>query len=398
VSGGPLDGIRVVELGVWVAGPACAGVMADWGADVVKVEPLVGDPMRGVFAAAAGAGADVPNPPFDLDNRGKRSMAVDLRTPEGRDAVERLLARADVFVTNVRPDALARLGLDHETLLARHERLVYASVTGYGLGGPDQDRAGYDGGAFWARGGVAWLHTPPGQPPPALRGGVGDHITGLSALSGVLAALVERGTTGRGRLVETSLLRTGAYVIGWDLGIQLAYGRLAPPDAREHRATPLFSCYQAGDGRWFWLLGLEADRHFPGLCAALGRDDLFADERFTRAKERRLNAPALIAEIDREVAKHPFDELVAIFDAHDVWWAPVQSPADVVADPQVEAAGALVTLPTGVRAVAPPAGFGEREVTTAPVPALGEHTEELLREVGFDDAGVTALREAGAIR
>ena len=180
---GTLDGLRVVEMGLWVAVPAAAGIMADWGADVVKIEPPAGDPMRALFRLAAGSLVD-RNPPFDLDNRAKRSVVIDMTTPAGRDLAYRIVERADVFVSNMRPDALARLGFDHETLRARFPRLIYGSLTGYGLRGPDQNRPGYDMGAFWARSGVAHGHTVEGGAPPALRGGLGDHVTAMSIVTG----------------------------------------------------------------------------------------------------------------------------------------------------------------------------------------------------------------------
>ncbi|MCB1630411.1 MAG: CoA transferase, partial [Pseudomonadales bacterium] len=175
---GPLEGIRVIEIGVWVAGPAAGGILADWGADVIKVEPPEGDPARSFQRML---GADMPNNPvFELDNRGKRSVVLDLGVPADREAVLALIDSADVFLSNIRPSALARLGLDHQTLLARHPRLVYGIITGYGLDGPDADRAAYDIAAFWARSGIAHLLTPPGANPPFQRGGMGDHSVASS--------------------------------------------------------------------------------------------------------------------------------------------------------------------------------------------------------------------------
>ena len=376
----PLSGVRVVELGVWVAGPAAAGIMCDWGAEVIKVEPPTGDPMRSIFALAAGA-SETRNPPFDLDNRGKRSVVLDLRTDEHRDIFERLLATADAFVTNLRVDALDRLGLGHTDVLARHPRLVYASVTGYGLGGPDRDRAGYDIGAFYSRSGFATMMTVGNAAPPALRSGKGDHVTGLAAAGAVLAALLRRERTGKGGLVETSLLRAGIYTTGWEVAIQQRFGKSAAPEARSASSTPLVNCYRAADGRWFWLIGLEADRHLPGVLAAIGRPELADDERFGTARDRRLNAPALIKELDAAFASRTRDEWAERFEGHDVWWAPVQSLAEVVADPQARAAGAFVTMATGEESVAPPAGFGERGVRARPVPALGADTQDVLREL-----------------
>jgi crotonobetainyl-CoA:carnitine CoA-transferase CaiB-like acyl-CoA transferase len=194
---GPCEGIRVVELAVWVAGPSAGGILADWGATVVKIEPREGDPFRGLYLSAAGV--EMPaNPPFELDNRGKRSIALDLRAAEGRDVALRLLDQAEVFVTNIRPAALARLGLDYETLAARNPRLVYARVTGYGERGPDADRPAYDVGAFWSRAGIAAALTPPGTEPPFQRGAMGDHVAGMTLAGGVTAALLARERTERG--------------------------------------------------------------------------------------------------------------------------------------------------------------------------------------------------------
>lgn len=402
-----LENVRVVELGIWVAGPSAAGILADWGADVVKIEAPAGDPMRRVFQVIVGHGQP-ESPPFDLDNRGKRSVAVDLGVPEGRAAVQRLVADADVFLTNLRPEAVDRLGLGPDELLAANPRLVYASVTGYGLEGPDAHRPGYDVGGFWARTGVAATLAPPGQAPPNIRGGFGDHVTGVTTLAGILGALLERERTGRGGLVETSLLRTGIYCLGWDLGIHARFGKLAAPVPRTEEMNPMVNCYAAGDGRWFWLLGVESDRHFPTLCAALGREDLLADERYATARGRRKHAVEVVATLDAEFARYDRDALTARFDEHDVWWAPVNTPTDVWDDPQAQAAGAFVDVPEGGggpahRAVATPVSFrpsaGGDDVVPAPrpVPGLGEHTEAVLRDAGFTDDEIDALRGAGAI-
>jgi crotonobetainyl-CoA:carnitine CoA-transferase CaiB-like acyl-CoA transferase len=376
----PLAGFRVIELGVWVAGPAAGGILCDWGAEVIKVEPPTGDPMRAVFSLAVGA-SQAANPPFDLDNRGKRSVVLDLRTEEHRGAFDRLLATADVLVTNLRVDALERLGLGHEEVLERHPRLVYASVTGYGLDGPERERAGYDVGAFYARSGFAHSMTIGDGAPPSLRSGKGDHVTGLAAAAAVSAALLRRERTGRGGLVETSLLRAGMYMTGWELAIQLWFGKSQAPEPRETSSTPLVNSYRDSEGRWFWLIGLEADRHLPGILAAIGRPELATDERFLTARDRRINGAQLIAELDAAFATRTRDEWAEAFAAHDVWWAPVQSFADVVEDPQAMASGAFVTMASGARSIAAPAGFGERDVAARPVPELGADTDDVLREL-----------------
>jgi crotonobetainyl-CoA:carnitine CoA-transferase CaiB-like acyl-CoA transferase len=381
-----LDGYRVVELGAWVAGPGAGGVLAEWGADVIKVETEAGDPMRRLFDVLGGH-KQPQSPPFDLDNRGKRSLVLDLRSDQGRTALAKLLATADVFLTNLRPDALERMGLAPEAALAANPRLVYASVSGYGLDGPDRDRPGYDLGAFGARTGVAHLHGVAYDEPVAVRSGMGDHVTALTAVTGILAALLERQRSGKGQLVATSLLRAGIYSIGWDLGIQLRFGKMAPQTGRTGNTNPLINSYRAGDGLWFWLLGLEAERHWPRLLAAIGRPELATDERFADARARRKNCEELIVLLDEVFATRSRQEWFDAFDAEDVWWAPVQTPAEVVADPQAIAAGAFVDVPEGAgapahRAVATPLSFGREGATRiGPVPGLGEHTEEILKEL-----------------
>jgi crotonobetainyl-CoA:carnitine CoA-transferase CaiB-like acyl-CoA transferase len=260
-----LGGLRVVEMGVWVAAPAAAGLLADWGADVVKIEAPQGDPMRDAFGAIAGL--PVPSsPPFDLDNRGKRSVVLDLRDAGARAVARRLAGAADVFVTNFRADALARLGLDHGSLAADYPRLVYAHVTGYGQDGPDRDRAGYDVGSFWARSGIAQLLAPAGGEPVGSRGGFGDHVTALTCVGGILAALLARERTGAGQLVDAALLRAGVYTIGWDISTQLDFGLALSAGSRSESIAPMVTSYRAADGRWLWLLGVEGDRHWPSAA------------------------------------------------------------------------------------------------------------------------------------
>ena len=383
---GPLVGYRIVELGVWVAGPASAGLMADWGAEVIKVEPPTGDPQRSIFGAL-GVANQQGVPPFEIDNRGKQSVVIDLQTEAGLAQMFELLATADVFITNVRPAALERLGLDHAAVIERFPRLVYGSLTGYGLQGPDRDRAGYDIGAFWARSGMAHTLVPPGELPPAIRSGMGDHVTGITLAAGVLAKLLERERTGQGGLVATSLLRAGIYTIGWDVGIQLRFGKRESTRSRERTRAPLMNCYQAGDGRSFWLLTLEGDRHWPNLIAALDVEAISSDTRFMTAKDRLANSIDLIALLDTIFAERTYDEIIASFDTHDVWWAPINSIVDVINDPQAQAAGAFVAMDShegeapyvGVNS---PIDFGEPETRRGRVPKLGEHTAAVFDGLG----------------
>jgi crotonobetainyl-CoA:carnitine CoA-transferase CaiB-like acyl-CoA transferase len=374
---GPLQGVKVIEMGVWVAGPAATGLMADWGADVIKVEPPTGDPQRFVFGAL-GVADQKGVPPFEIDNRGKRSVVLDLRNEEDLQKMFALLEDADVFVSNVRPAGLARMGLDPDSLTNRFPRLIFGQLTGYGSTGPDVDKAGYDIGAFWSRSGLAHTTVAPDELPPAIRSGQGDHTTGLSMAAGVLAALFDRERTGKGRVVSTSLLRTGIYTLGWDVGVYLRFGKRQSTKSSRKNPAPQMNCYRCADGRAFWLLGMEADRHFPGLLKAIGREELASVENFKNARARSINAGEFIAVLDEHFATQDYAYWTAQFDANDVWWAPLNSIADAVVDPQVIASGAFVDMTpqpdeAPYRAVNSPVDFSDYTPTYGPVPNLGEH-------------------------
>jgi len=374
---GPLQGVKVIEMGVWVAGPAATGLMADWGADVIKVEPLTGDPQRFVFGAL-GVADQKGVPPFEIDNRGKRSVVLDLRQEDDLQKMFALLEDADVFVSNVRPAGLARMGLDPDSLAQRFPRLIYGQLTGYGTTGPDVDKAGYDIGAFWSRTGLAHTTVAPDELPPAIRSGQGDHTTGLSMAAGVMAALFDRERTGKGRIVSTSLLRTGIYTLGWDVGVFLRFGKRQSTKSSRKNPAPQMNCYRCSDGRAFWLLGMEADRHFPGLLKAIGREELADVENFKNARARSINAGEFTAVLDEHFATEDYAHWTAKFDENDVWWAPLNSIADAVADPQVIASGAFVDMTpqpdeAPYRAVNSPVDFSGYSPKYGPVPNLGEH-------------------------
>lgn len=399
---GPLSGVRVVELGVWIAGPAAALIMADWGADVVKIEPRTGDPNRS-FKHMFGGDPET-GPVFELDNRGKRGIVADISTDDGRQVVLDLIDAADVFITNLRPGALRRAGLDADTLLERRPSLVYGHITGYGREGPDAERAAFDLAAFWSRTGIA--HSLGGSEGalPIQRGGMGDHATGLALAGAICAALVHRERTGEGQLVSTSLFRQGLYMLGFDLNTRLDWGRAAPLSHRSTVANPMANNYRSADGRWFWLVGVISDRHWPPLTRAIGRPELADDERFRSEKARFKNAAELIELLDSVFAQRPFDDWAAAFDAEpDIFWAPVNSIDDVMEDPQLRPSGALVEVPeadgSGTRTMlSTPADFSRTPWSPRRVaPEIGEHTLEVLRELGYDENRIEALLASGAV-
>ena len=394
-----LQGLKVIEFASYIAAPGAAGILADWGAEVIKVERPEGDPMRNVFGDAKSALSG--NPTFGLDNRGKRAVVLDTSKPDGREALTRLAAEADIFLTNVRPASLKRAGLDDETLRAANPRLIYAVVTGYGLEGPDAAKPGFDVTAFWSRAGVAHMHAPKGTDPFILRTGVGDHTTSLATVSAILAAVYEREKTGVGRLVQTSLLATGVYTVGSDMAVQLAFGKLASNRPRSAPFDPTANFYKSRDGHWFVLNPRGGGKDWQLLATACGRPDLLEDERFPTGRLRKDNSVALVAELDDAFGSLDFEDIARRLDEVDLVWAPVQTPAQVAADPQVAAAGALIDVEDGqggtYRSPAAPARFPGADATVRPAaPGLGQHTREVLAEIGYAPAEIEAMLASGS--
>ncbi|MDZ4375460.1 MAG: CoA transferase [Phenylobacterium sp.] len=389
-----LKGLKVVDFTAYIAGPGAAAILGDWGAEVIKVERPEGDAMRHVFADLANDLGS--NPTFDMDNRGKRGVVLDITKPAARDALARLADTADVFLTNVRPVSLKKYGLDDEALRARNPRLVYAVITGYGLEGPDAHLPGFDVTAFWARSGLGYMTAPKGVEPFMRTSGMGDHTTSLATVSAILAALYERNQTGEGRLVQTSLLATGTYLWSSDLAVQLKLGRVASVRPRERPMNAIANHFQSSDGHWFVHNPRGASGGWDRFVAAADRPDLVTDERFASGKARRQNAAELSAELDAAFAKLPMAEIARRLDAADLAWAPFQLPADVANDPQAEAAGCFVEIQDGqggsYRSVATPARFPGVDQSTRPrSPRLGEHTREVLAEIGYADAEIDAI-------
>jgi crotonobetainyl-CoA:carnitine CoA-transferase CaiB-like acyl-CoA transferase len=388
-----LSGLKVVELASYIAAPAAAGIMADWGARVIKVEPLDGDPYRRGYEKLSPSGV---NPIFELDNRGKRSVALDIGSVAGREALIRLIAGADVFLTNLRPGALKRARIDWESLKSDHPRLIYASVTGYGLEGPDADLPGFDVAAFWARAGLASLMTPKGIEPFPVRTGLGDHTCALATALGIVAAAFERTTSGKGRLVETSLLRSGVYALSGDMAILLRLGRVASTRQRRESRVPLVNFFRTSEGRWVCLMPRNSRTDWPKIAAAADRSDLVEDERFATDQARQANVEAVVTALDEGFAKLPFGEVARRLTAADVVWSPVQSAREVAVDPQAHAAGCFVEAvdASGATFSAPATPVRFSDFDSGPkgmAPGVGEHTRAVLIEAGLTAREIDAL-------
>ena len=397
-----LEGIKVVEYATYMAAPGAGAIMTDWGADVTKIEPPGGDPIRKFFRTI---GTDIKdNPVFSFDNRGKKSIVIDTRTPGGNEIVRKLALEADVFLTNVRPGGLSRSGLDYESLSKDNPKLVYCSLTGYGLEGPDADRPGFDIASFWSRTGVARLTIPKGQEPFPLRTAFGDHTTSLAAAAGICAALVEAGRTGKGRLVEASLMRAGLYAMGSDFAIQLFFDRIASTKSRSEQIVPISNFFQTKDGHWICLVARQGDTDWEPICRAIDREDLIGDERFTSPKGRRAHSAELVKIIDEGFGKYSKEEMAERLDEHVLAWAPVQTLGEVATDPQTMAAGAIVQTPSsagdGTTFSAPgsPIRFpGADDGPKGPSPDIGEHTRDVLASLGYSETEIEQAFADGTV-
>jgi crotonobetainyl-CoA:carnitine CoA-transferase CaiB-like acyl-CoA transferase len=399
---GAFDGIRVVELAQWVFVPVAGALLADWGADVIHIEPTEGDPYRGLATQGIGTERGGVNLSLALANRGKRSVALNIRSDAGMGVVHRMLERADVFLTNMRPGALARAGLDAETVTARYPTLIYARGSGYGPEGPDADQAGYDATAFWSRGGLAHVLTPPERDYPIMqRGAMGDRNGAMALAFGVASALLRRTRTGQGGVVDVSLLATAMWTLSSDILAALGGEEPRAASGRGPLVNPVTGNYRTKDGRHIQLMFLQADRYWPDFCRLIGREDLLADPRFADLRSRRDNAAACVEELDREFAKRSFAEWKELLRRLDAPWAPIQSVPELVGDPQVVANGyigdVVVDGETAYRLPAVPVQFDGCPPELRRAPEHGEDTEAVLEELGLEWDEIMALKEAGVV-
>ncbi|MCU1353766.1 MAG: fldA 8 [Acidimicrobiales bacterium] len=402
---GPLEGIRVLEIASWMFMPSAGTVLVDWGADVIKVEhPETGDPQRGLITSGLMPGAAGGlNFMMEQPNRGKRSVAIDLSNPDGREAFLRLVEQTDVVVTNYLPPVLKKLRIEVEDMRSSNPQVIIARGSGQGPKGPEASRPAYDAAAFWARGGVgismpAQDGWPPGQPTPAF----GDVMGGLAAAGAVAAALVKRERTGEPSIVDVSLLGTAM----WQIAPMVIASKLFGFDrigsgGRSMSPNPGVGTYRTGDDRHLMMMLLQPDKHWADFVTRVGRPDLADDERFCDATVRAENAAECIAALDEAFAAQPLEHWKQAFDGFAGAWSPFQTLGELYEDPQVIANGYLPTMtgPDGedVALVASPAQFDETPIEVERAPEHGEHTELVLLDVGYDWDELAALKTSGAI-
>ena len=396
------EGVRILELAQWIFVPSTSALLADLGAEVVKIEhPETGDPSRGLVTQGLGAMRGGVNLAWEQNNRGKRSVGIDFKQPEGMELVYRLAERADVFLTSFRPGALARLGLDVDDLRRRNPRLIYARGHGLGVRGAEADRPCYDMTAFWTRGGMAHVLSRPGiDPPVGQRPAFGDHSSAMNLAFGIASALFRRERTGEPSVVDVSLLSTAMWILSSDV-VYCAnpdYDPHVPPAAR---ANPLTGMFRTADGRYLTLVFLQPDRYWPDLCRHMGLERLIDDPRFADIESRRQNSAECARILEETFASRTYEEWLEAFGGLDAPWAPMQSVRELRDDPQARANQymAPVDSPAGVRyeLVANPVQFDETPHQLTPAPEVGADTEAVLLELGLSWDEIAAHKTAGAI-
>lgn len=399
---GILDGIRVIDLASWVFVPGAAAILADWGAEVIKIEhPVTGDPLRGLNATALPS--DAPHVMLEQANRGKRSIALDVTTPGGRQVFDRLIGTADVFMTNWLGKTRRREKIDVADLQALNDRLIYVRGSGQGPKGEEADRPGYDATTYWYRAGFAYVLSPEElEWPIGSRLGLGDLPSAAMLAGGVAGALFARERTGETPVVDASLLSCAA----WHLAPDISYGKIRPSAQRTlvgrgDPRNPIANLYRTKDDRIISLVMMDSDRYWTDFCTRIGRPDLIDHERFHHSSVRAQHGPELMAILDEVFAARTLAEWRPVLHEMKGAYGIVQTPAEAAVDPQMVAngfiapvqgrAGAEVWLTSG------PIQYDEAPTVMRPMPQLGEHTDEVLPSLGYDCDEIVSLKVAGAV-
>jgi crotonobetainyl-CoA:carnitine CoA-transferase CaiB-like acyl-CoA transferase len=401
----PLEGVRVIELAAWTFVPASGAVLAEWGADVIKVEhPEGGDPQRGLVATGLvpGGDANAVNHMMEQPNHNKRSIGINLKTPEGREVLLELCKTADVFVTNWLPGPRSRAKLDVEDIRAVNPNIIYVRGHGQGARGPDADKGGYDGSSYWARAGVVEMlsnELPYGPQQPAA---FGDLAGGQTIAGGIAAALYRRAVTGEAQIVDVSLLALGMWVMSPTVVAHKLFGDIGVPFGQHNAPNPIANRYMTKDGRMVYLMMLQSGRYWPELMHAIGRDDLIADSRFADAVALYENREEAIRLLNEIFATKTLAEWREILDKQTGVWAAAQRPIELHDDPQAIANGYIADVKrenaSSFGLVANPVQFDETPPTLLRAPDAGEHTDEILQEIGLDWDRIIELKTNGAVQ
>lgn len=396
----PLAGMTVLDVSSFIAAPAAAVVLGDYGADVIKVEPPgEGDPHRTNVKLPHLPQSDI-NYPWHLDSRNKRSIAIDLKHPEGRPVLDCLIARADVLITNYPFPVRARLRLNYEDVAPVNQRLVYASFSGYGESGPDKDLPGFDTNAYFSRSGIVEAARYEGQPPSFGLPAQGDRASAMGFVSGILLALFQRERTGSGGHVSSSLFANGLWANGILAQGALVGAFIGPRPPRTKPRSAVTNLYETSDGLWLQISAVREEKVWPALCRALGHATLETDPRFADIAARRRNSATLAAIIGEIVASRPRAEWQQRLAAEAVPNAPIARVQELPTDVQAEAAEAIVgaDIPDMPRTIATPFRIsGVTPRRAGPGPALGQHTDAILQEAGLNEEAIKALRAKGAV-
>ncbi len=397
----PLEGIRVVEVASWLAAPSCAALMADMGAEVVKVEPPGGDTYRRMYDALLGENS--VHPCYQFDNRGKRGICINLEDAAGREALYKLVEGVDVFVTNLTQDRLERYGLTSDDVHKLSPSAIYGVLSGYGTDGPDNERQAFDQTAFWARSGAMSVFGDRDDGPLISRGGYGDRTTALNFLSAILAALRVKDQTGEGQYVEVTLQRTGIWSLASDVTTAL-FDRLQPDKtSRRLPPNPIWNCYETKDGHWILLVMPMPFPFWSRFCDLVQKPEWLTDDKYQTVLGLMEHGLELIPEVAGIFAGRTLDEWRPLLDGAKLVWEPMAELPDVVEDPALRERGAYSVVvherAGAMEVVSAPFHIRGADIEVrGPAPDAGQHTREVLAEVGISEEDLDRLQAQGAIR
>jgi crotonobetainyl-CoA:carnitine CoA-transferase CaiB-like acyl-CoA transferase len=403
-----MKGVKMVEVAQFTFTPSAGAVLADWGADVIKIEHAVmGDAQRGLQIGTGGVKAGSFQPLMEHPNRGKRSIGLALEHPDGHAVLMELCKDADVFLINFLPDARRRLRLELEDIRQANPKIVYVRGSGHGQRGPDATKGGYDGSTYWCRMGSAWATTPVGSPRIVNQpgGAYGDSIGGMTIAGGIAAALFGRERTGEASVVDVSLMSVGAWAFGLSLGNALLSGEEQPPPPLDSpmnlAVNPTIGTFRTSDGRWINFTMLQPGRYFADVCRHLGLDHLIDDERFNTAEKLMANALEAGHYVADAIASRPYSYWLEHLRTMEGQWAAVQGPLEIIADPQMEANGYILPVVdaegTQRKLVANPVQFDEKPPVLTRAPQFAEQTDDVLRELGRTEEEIIKLKIDGAV-